>query len=42
MPNDHDTVIADPKADVRSFFEARNWDQAHGPKEARGSNRKAP
>lgn len=33
MPADHDTVIADLKAEVRSFCEARDWDQFHGPKD---------
>jgi NTP pyrophosphatase (non-canonical NTP hydrolase) len=30
MPTDHDTVIAELKADVRTFCEARDWDQFHG------------
>ena len=33
MPPDHDTVIADLAAEVRSFCEARDWDQFHGPKD---------
>ena len=33
MPADHETVIADLKAEVRSFCEARDWDQFHGPKD---------
>jgi hypothetical protein len=33
MPTDHDTVIADLKAEVRSFCEARDWDQFHGAKD---------
>jgi len=33
MLADHDTVIADLKAEVRSFCEARDWDQFHGPKD---------
>jgi NTP pyrophosphatase (non-canonical NTP hydrolase) len=30
MPTDHDTVIADLKAEVQAFCEARDWDQFHG------------
>ena len=37
MPTDHDTVIADLKAEVQAFCEARDWDQL-----AHRSNRKAP
>ena len=33
MPTDHDTVIAELKADVRTFCEARDWDQFHGAKD---------
>jgi len=33
MPTDHDTVIADLKADVQAFCEARDWDQFHGAKD---------
>jgi NTP pyrophosphatase (non-canonical NTP hydrolase) len=30
MPTDHDTVVADLKAEVQAFCEARDWDQFHG------------
>jgi hypothetical protein len=33
MPTDHDTVIDDLKAEVRSFCEARDSDQFHGAKD---------
>ena len=33
MPTDHDTVIADLKAEVKAFCEARDWDQFHGAKD---------
>ncbi|HSM09730.1 MAG TPA: nucleotide pyrophosphohydrolase [Gemmatimonadota bacterium] len=33
MPTDHDTVIAELKAEIQSFCEARDWDQFHGAKD---------
>jgi NTP pyrophosphatase (non-canonical NTP hydrolase) len=30
---DHDTKVADLKSRVRTFCEARDWDQFHGPKD---------
>ena len=33
MRTDHDTVIADLKDEVRTFCEARDWDQFHGAKD---------
>lgn len=33
MPTDHDTVIAELKAEIQAFCEARDWDQFHGAKD---------